>query len=236
MRPVNLIPADDAGAARGRRGRRGGGLGAYALLGALAVLVAMSALYAFAGRSMSEQRRSLAAVTAQADATEAKAGSLKQYADFANTRKARVETVQNLLDSRIDWSQSLREVARTLPSGTWVTSLRATASPSVSAPGTGDPLRAAVNAPAIEAIGCARTQSRIAAAMVALRSMAGVQRVSLSDATKSGDASPTGTTDSATAGGAGECAGAVKFSMTIFFEARTSSATSAGAAAGGTTP
>jgi Tfp pilus assembly protein PilN len=232
MRAVNLIPAEEATRGGGRSG-----LGVYALLGALAVLVAMSALYALAGRSVHDKRGELAAVTAQADATEAKASSLKTYAQFSDVRKARVETVQSLLDSRFDWAPALREVARTLPSGTWMTAMRATVTPNVGVDGTADPLRSAIAVPAIEAGGCATGQSGVARTLVALRGMAGVQRVSLSNSTKAADA-PGGTTDSAQSAGGDGCGSRLKFSLTIFFEAPaapTASSTTA-AATGGKTP
>jgi Tfp pilus assembly protein PilN len=232
MKAVNLIPAEEATRSSGRPG-----IGVYALLGALAILVALSALYTVAGRSVSQKRGELAAVTAQADATEAKAKGLQTYAEFSNMRKARVETVQNLADSRFDWAPAFREVARTLPNGSWVTALRATVAPTVSVEGTTDKLRAAVAAPAIEAAGCADGQAGVARTLVALRTMAGVQRVSLSNSAKPTEQAG-GTTDSAPASGSEGCGSRTKFSLTIFFEApAASTASSATAAAtGGTTP
>jgi Tfp pilus assembly protein PilN len=232
MKAVNLIPADAAGS-----GRSSSGAGAYGLLAVLALLVAMSAMYTLAGRSVSAKERELAAATAQATATEAQAASLKTYADFSNMRKARVETVKNLADSRFDWAPALREVARTLPRGTWVTSLSATASPTVSSGGTANPLRGALAVPAIDLSACAPDQAGVARAVTSLRRIAGVQRVSLSNSQKTQDGGSGG--DSA-GDGAGGCGAGRTFGVTIFFEAKTSSSTTTAAApaaaTGATTP
>jgi Tfp pilus assembly protein PilN len=230
MKAVNLIPADES---TGRSGRSG--VAVYGVLGVLALLVALSALYTLAGKSEQDKRQALAALTAQADATEAKATRLKTYAQYSDARKARVETVRSLADSRFDWSQALSEVGRTLPAGTWVKSLRATVNPSVTVDGTPDVLRSALAVPAIEATGCASTQANVARAIVALRAMAGVQRVSLSDSKKASSGAG-GNADSAAAG-SDSCGSGPKFSMTIFFEApAASTAASTSAASGGTTP
>ena len=145
MKAVNLIPADGASASGSKSG-----IASYALLAGLAVLVALSAMYTLASRSVDHERADLAAVTEQAQAAEKAAASYKQYTATADTRKSRVETVKNIADTRFDWSDSLHEVARTLPSGVWVTSMRATVSPAVNVGGATDPLRAALAAPAIE--------------------------------------------------------------------------------------
>jgi Tfp pilus assembly protein PilN len=230
MKAVNLIPADAVSG-----GRSNSGAGAYALVAVLALLVAMSAVYTLAGRTVDAKERELAAATAQATATEAQAASLKTYADFSNMRKARVETVKNIVDSRIDWSHALREVARTLPSGTWVTSLQATASPAVNAGSGASPLRGALAVPAIDLTACADDQADVAGTITSLRRMAGVQRVTLANSQKSqGD----GGGDSA--GPTTGCGSGRTFGVTIFYEARSSpSSTAAGApaaATGATTP
>jgi Tfp pilus assembly protein PilN len=234
MKAVNLIPADDA---RGGGGRSGAAT--YGLLGVMALLVVMSALYTFAGNSVDAKKRDLAAVTAQANAAEAKAATLKTYVEFSEQRKARVETVKNLVASRFDWSRALGEVARTVPSGTWITSLQATVSPAVNVgPGGGDSLRAALAVPAIEVSGCAPGQDGVARTLTSLRAIAGVQRVTLSTSEKADKTS--GNTDSA---GPESCGSRSQFGLTIFYEATSSSSTTSSttaatpaAATGGSTP
>jgi Tfp pilus assembly protein PilN len=231
MKAVNLIPTDATGS-----GRSSSGAAVYGLLAVLALLVVMSALYALAGRTVDAKERELAATTAQATATEAQAASLKTYADFSNLRKARVETVRNLVDSRIDWSHALREVARTLPRGTWVTSLQATASPAVNAGSGVNPLRSALAVPAIDMTACSADQAYVARAITSLRGIAGVQRVTLSNSQKGQGDSGGNSTGDATAG----CGAGSTFGVTIFLEAKTSpTSTTAGApaaATGATTP
>jgi Tfp pilus assembly protein PilN len=233
MRAVNLIPADDAG---GRRAT-GSGFASYALLGILTVLIAMSATYALATRTVRDRERELADVTAQADASEAKAASLKDYAAFSNMRKARVETVTNLADSRFDWASALRDVSRALPQPTWITSLRATVSPAVTVDGAGDSLRASLAVPAVELVGCAKDQSGVATTVVALRAMPGVQRVSLSKSAKA-EGSSSGSGDSA--GSDTNCGSRPQFSLTIFYKAPAAATPAAGSSTttspGATTP
>jgi Tfp pilus assembly protein PilN len=232
MKAVNLIPADAPAG-----GRSSSGAGAYGLLAVLALLVALSAVYTLAGRTVAGKERELAAATAQATATEAQAASLKTYADFANMRKARVETVKNLVDSRFDWAPALREVARTLPRGTWVTSLAASTTPAANPGGTVNPLRAALAVPAIDLAACAPDQAGVARAITSLRRITGVQRVSLSNSQKAQDSSGGGDSAGDSAGG---CGSGRTFGVTIFFEAKTSSssttAAAPGAATGATTP
>jgi Tfp pilus assembly protein PilN len=231
MKAVNLIPTDGAVA-----GRRRSGAGAYAVLGVLALLVAMSTIYTLAGRALDTKRAELSAVTAQAQSVETKASGLKVYADALNTRNNRVETVKSLTASRFDWSNAMHEVARTLPSGAWVLSMRATVNPSVSVDGTPDPLRASLAVPAIELGGCADKQSGVASVLSALRGMDGVQRVSLSKSEKAQDAVSSSNSDSAGSAQQG-CGTRPQFSLTVFFEAPASSATaSTTASTTGVTP
>jgi Tfp pilus assembly protein PilN len=225
MKAVNLIPVDE------RVGRASGsGVRSYAVLGVLALLVAMSAVYTLSARSIDGKRRELASTSAQAQSIEAKAASLKSYVDYSNMRKARVERVQSLADSRFDWASSLHEVARTLPAGTWVTSLRATVNPNVAVDGETDPLRGSMTNPAIELVGCARNQSSVATVVSALRQMSGAKRVSLTESQKTDDAGP-----AADATGTG-CGTRAQFSLTVFLEATSPATGSSSTATGGSTP
>lgn len=224
MKAVNLIPSDD----RGSRRASGSGLATYALLGVLALLVAMSATYTLAARSLDGKRDELARTGAQVTATQAKAASLKRYADYANMRKARAERVQSLAESRFDWASSLHELARTLPSGTWVTSLRATVNPNVSLDGQTDPLRGSLAVPAVELVGCAPSHTSVAGVIASLREMSGVERVSISNSQKPED-------ESASAADSGTCGDRPQFSLTVFLKA-TSATTGASTTTGGTTP
>ena len=225
MRAVNLIPAEEARAARGS-GRSGGAV--YALLAALLAAVAMVGVWAWLGHSLDQRKAETAGVRAEADSAEAKAASLKSFTEFSALRQNRTETVRQLADSRFDWPHALRDVARTIPAKAWVTSMRATVAPTVSVDGTPDPLRQSLTVPAIELAGCATTQEQVANTVAAMRQIDDVQRVSLSSSA----------VDSGAGSNEGGCGGP-RFSMTIFFNAPVAKAAGSPATAattGGTTP
>jgi len=227
MKAVNLIPADDTAGGKGRSGA-----GAYALIGVLAVLVVMSAAYTLVGRSVSTKRGELSTTTAQADSAEAQAAKLKTFSEFSQLRQSREETVKKLVDGRFDWAGAFREVSRTVPSGSWVMSLRATTTAAAGVDGTTDPLRAAIPAPAIEMSGCANTQAGVARTVTSLRGIAGVQRVTLSSSQKMGRGDSGSASDSA--GSPNGCGDHPQFSLTIFY--KTTDTSAAPATSGGTTP
>jgi Tfp pilus assembly protein PilN len=223
MKAVNLIPRDDL-ANRGAAGRSGGG--AYALLAVLAVAVVAVAAWTHLGATAKSKDAEATRISAEATQAEADAGKLKVYTDFAALSQSRTETVGQLAKSRFDWPHALRDVARTLPSDAWLTSLRASVTPTVSVEGTPDPLRQSIAAPAIEVAGCARTQDDVAASVVAMRQIDDVQRVSLSSSTAQGGG---------TSGACGKSAPkALQFSMTVFFNTPTTSAATTTTAAGTT--
>jgi Tfp pilus assembly protein PilN len=217
MKAVNLIPADE------RRGGAGGGsgLGSYILIAVLALVVIVGAAYTVVNRSVSDRRDELADVQARAQATTEQAQALQAYTTFSAIKEKRSETVRSLATSRFDWAHAMHEVARTLPSSAWLTAMRATVTPSTTVEGgVNDPLRAAVEAPAIEIVGCTTSQNKVAGVISSLRRADGVQRISLSSSEKL-DATGTG----AGSGGGADCrngnARFPKFSMTIFFNTPT---------------
>jgi Tfp pilus assembly protein PilN len=227
MRAVNLIPRDELSS--GAAGRSGGAV--YALLAVLAVAVVAVGAWTHLGTTAKAKNAEAGRVSAEASSAEADAGKLKVYTSFATLSENRTETVSQLAKSRFDWPHALRDVARTLPANAWLTSLRASVSPTVAVDGTPDPLRQSIAAPAVEVAGCATTQDDVAESVVAMRQIDGVQRVSLSSSTAQGGAS---------SGSSGACgkdapANAPQFSMTIFFNAPTTSATTGAAVTTGTT-
>jgi Tfp pilus assembly protein PilN len=233
MRAVNLIPTEQ----RRGGGGAGAGLGSYILLGVLALVVAMSAAYTLANRSLSDRRAELTSVQAQVQAAEAQADELASYTTFAALRQKRADTVRSLAASRFDWSQALHEVARTIPSNTWLTSLRGTVAPGVSVEGgSDDPLRSAIASPALELVGCTTSQGNVAAVISSLRRVDGVERVTLSSSEKVAESGGAGASGGGDANG--DCrhgnARFPQFSMTLFFA--TPAAAGAKAPAQGTTP
>lgn len=216
MKAVNLIPKDERAGAGGVAGRSGGAV--YIVLGALVAAVLLVGAYTLSSRTVSDKRADLASVEAQATAAEAKAASLKSYADFKQMREARTQTVLSIAKSRFDWSFVLHELARTIPENVWLTGVTGTVAPGVplKAKSATVAIRAAKGTPALELVGCTTNNDSVAKMMAALRQIDGVRRVSLQSALKS-DAAGGG-------GGTGaQCTSDPRypqFTMAIFFDAK----------------
>ena len=134
MRAVNLIPARPSW-----RHATGSGLARIAI-GVLAIVVAMAGAYTLGEPSVSQKRTELRRQdghAAEAQAEQPPATPRSPRAPEAHRDRA------SLADSRFDWSRALHEVARTIPSDTWLTSLRGTIAPASRwRAATNDPLRA----------------------------------------------------------------------------------------------
>jgi poly(3-hydroxybutyrate) depolymerase len=241
MKAVNLMPAEG----RGRRATgatpsfltgSSEGLAAYGLLAVLAIAVAMAGGWALSGRQLADGKADLTRTEAAAKVAEAKVASLGPYTKFAAVSQARVETLSGLIKGRFDWSHGLREVARVVPKDVDLISLVGTTSPTSSVQGAGasGALRASLPVPAIDLIGCAKSQSDVALLLARLRAVDGVQRVSLASSEKSDSASLSNT----------DCRASEtvpQFQVTVFFQALPGIVPSAAAAASpstaaGTTP
>jgi Tfp pilus assembly protein PilN len=225
MRAVNLIPADER--RNGSAGGRSGGV-AYVLIGALAMLVVLAGAYGLIAKSVHDRAAKLADVTARAQAAEATAGDLAEFTKFAALRKERTQTIKTLAAGRVDWEQMLREIARTMPSNAWLTSLKGANAPASTgstppAAGAATPAPAtpaATPAPSIELGGCTTSQRAVSGLMADLRRIAGVTDVRLASSVKA--ASEAGSAaSSASRTGSDPCSGASRtvFSMTLSFEA-----------------
>jgi Tfp pilus assembly protein PilN len=218
MRAVNLIPADERSGAGGAAGRSGGAV--YIALGALAAAVLMVAMLTLTTRSVDNKRSELARVEAQAAASEARAASLKSFADFAAMRKARTDTVRSIADSRFDWSFVLHELARIVPENVWLTGVTGTVAPGVpvKTKGATVQIRSARGTPALELVGCTTNNDSVAKMMTTLRQIDGVRRVALQAAQKDDAA------NGSSGGNANDCrqgdARYPQFSLAVFFDAR----------------
>jgi Tfp pilus assembly protein PilN len=235
MKAVNLIPQDTPRS--GRRARRanaggGGALGVYVLLAVLAAAVAIVGSNAYAQRRLADRQAALVSAESSARAAEAKAAALVAPDGGGASATARVQTIEGLLAGRFDWSHSLRDVARAVPSDVSLVSLVGTVAPGTQiAGGGGGSLRAALPVPAIDLIGCAPSHPRVATLLTRLRALDGVQRVSLASSEKSDTASLNDT----------DCRSNDKmpqFQMTVFYDAPEGlvPAVDAAAAAAGETP
>ncbi|HEY7621315.1 MAG TPA: PilN domain-containing protein [Solirubrobacteraceae bacterium] len=237
MKAVNLIPAEER---RGGGSATGSGFASYVVLGVLALIVLVSAAYTIANRTIADRRHELADVQARAEASASQAAALENYTNFSGLRQKRSETVRSLAASRFDWSHALHEVARTIPSDAWLTSMRGSVAPSSNVDGgTSDPLRSSLPSPAIELIGCTTSQDKVAAVISSLRRVDGVERVSLSssaktDQQKGGNASAAGDSTGSDTDCRHGSSHYPQFSMTLFFKAP--AATGATSSGQGTTP
>lgn len=243
MRAINLIPVEErrSGATAGRSG----GL-VYVLLGTLTLLAALAAMYGVVTKATRDKTAEVADVTARAAAAERTAHALAGYTDFANVRAQRAQAVKGLADGRIDWAHALHEVARTMPSGAWLTSLHATsgstsAGSPTATPSTGGAAStgATPGAPSIELAGCTTAQSAVSKLMADLRRVDGVAGVRLASSAKTGAASGAAGSSAAAAGAsgsAGPCAkpGRLNFTLTLSFRAKTAPAAAAPATTGST--
>ena len=178
----------------------------------LGVALAVSATGALANRQLGDRRADLAHVQRAANAAEARASALQRYSEVAALSKARIDTVGGLLHGRFDWARSLRDVARAVPSDVPLISLVGTVSPTSAVEGAGgSSMRGALPVPAVDLIGCAKSQTRVAELIGRLRRMHGVQRVSLASAEKSESTSANATDCRATDN-------MPQFQLTIFYD------------------
>lgn len=220
MRAVNLIPPDQRPGAAGRAGRSGGAV--YVVLGGLAALALMVGLWAMAGSRLSSDRAELARLQAETSAAQARAGRLASAGDIRTLRSQRTQVVRTLAAARVDWAKTLDALARTLPSDTWLDSVTASVAPGAGpAGGAGGAaaVASAASGPSIQITGCSPSQARVARLMPRLRTVPGVERVSLVSSTA---AEP----GAGTAGSSGGCT-RVSFGMVLFFAARPGAAAAA---------
>lgn len=186
MRPVNLIPLEE---------RRGGGAptrtgsAVYFVVGGLAlVLVAVCAMVLL-GNQVSDKESEVATLEARAAETEARADSLASYVSFQQMRDSRVETIDSLAKSRFDWERVIRELSVVIPKGVWLSNLTGTVSPEVQIDdAAGVSLRSTIMGPALELVGCARSQPDIARLIAAMHDIDGVTRVTAANGIKANTA------------------------------------------------
>jgi Tfp pilus assembly protein PilN len=221
VRAVNLIPRDQR---RGGGGGSGGRTGSavYIVLGALGALVLAMAVYVLTGNQVNSRKGEVAKVNQEATTLEQQAAALKPYTQFATLSESRLETVKSLADSRFNWERAMRDLARALPGDVWLTSLVGTVAPGVTLEGGGGgstgSLRSAVKMPAIEIVGCTESQSSVSRVMARLRTMRGVQRVSLAASEKA-----EGTAGGGGGGASADCRNGSsrfpQFQLVVFFDA-----------------
>jgi Tfp pilus assembly protein PilN len=180
MRPVNLIPTDE------RRGDsaplRTGSL-VYVVLAGLALLLLGIVAVALTSKQISDRKSEKAAAEQELTVATARATSVQAFTNFRTVQENRAATVASLAQSRFDWPRVLHELALVLPSDVEISSLTGTVSPDVQVDSTGggaasgSNLRAGVEGPALEIVGCAPSQDAVAGFVAALEDIDGVTRV-----------------------------------------------------------
>jgi Tfp pilus assembly protein PilN len=211
MRAVNLIPGEQRQGAGSITGRSGGG--ALIVLGLLAGLAALVAMYGSAHHRISSQTGEVASLTAQANAIQARTGSLTPYTSFVAMADQRTQTVAQLVQARFDWSHSLHELGRVLPAGAALSALHGTVGPAgatstpssataaagaaggTGAAGVGGTASSSTppgSTPVFTLTGCATSQSEVAQSLQRLRLMDGASEVQLQSSTKSGSSGSSG--------------------------------------------
>jgi len=185
MRPVNLIPPDERPGHR--KPLRGGPL-AYVVLAALAaVLIGVTALVV-TNSQISDREGEIANLEAEKATVEARAQALDAYTQFHLVQEQRLATITSLADSRFDWERVMRELALILPDDVWLTNLTGSAAPDAAPEGAaGVSLRSGIAGPALELVGCARSQEAVAGFLQALKDVDGVTRVGMPSSSVGGE-------------------------------------------------
>jgi Tfp pilus assembly protein PilN len=199
MRPVNLIPQDE------RRTRTSGsaraGLLSYFVLGALGAVLLGVTVLVLTSNQISERKAEIAQLEQERDATQARAESLRAFADFSSMEEERTATVKALAQSRFDWERVLRELSLVLPENVWLTELEGSVAPDVELEDSVDiETRSSVDGPALELIGCTVSQEAVGAFAATLGEIDGVTRVSVANSERpeqstGGEGSGSGETD-----------------------------------------
>lgn len=190
MRAVNLIPEQQRGG--GAIGARSGGA-AFGVLVLLAGLVVLAALYGLAHHNYESRRAEAARLTTQAQQVQAQAARLTPYTSFMAMHEQRMQAVAQLVAERFDWSNTMGELSRVLPSDVALTTIEGSTSGTsktlgspTAAAGTVASATPPGTTPEITLGGCATSQSEVAQMLVRLRLIEGVSAVSLQSSTKTG--------------------------------------------------
>lgn len=198
MRPVNLIPREERPGER--KPMRGGPL-AYVVVGALAAALLGVTVLVATGNQISERKAEVAQLESERSTVEARAQALDAYTQFHNVREQRLMTISSLADSRFDWERVMRELALVLPGDVWLANLTGTASPAVAPSGAANvSLRSSIPGPALEMVGCARSQEAVAGFVTALEEIDGVTRVGVQSSSL-----PSGSTEGGDSAAASSC-------------------------------
>ncbi|MGH2944521.1 MAG: pilus assembly protein PilM, partial [Solirubrobacteraceae bacterium] len=215
LRPPIVAPTREASALT---------MTAQATCAMLAVLAAAIVYLVVISNQASDGREQLGQIKAGLAAAERAATTLEPYNEFASATRTRRDAIASVAGTRFNWDRAFTELAEVAPAGIWLTSVKATLSPSTAVEGgaadaTTGTLRGQLAAPALELSGCARREALVPAYIDRLQSMTGVTDVAFSRSERL-DKDPTTTEDTAS-GDCGSDASAARFSLVVYFEAGT---------------
>ena len=190
MRAVNLLPPDTRGASKvsadlGAGPEAKGGAGPFVVLGVLAACVAGAAGYVLTENTVKQRTADLAEATAQQQAIARQAAELQPYADFdADGPGARRDRQGHRgLALRLGAGPA-RPLARHSRRRHAEVADRRHGQRRRRRRRRVEPLRGAINAPAITLQGCAPGQTEVSRLLARLHDVQGVTRVTLSKSTK----------------------------------------------------
>ncbi len=219
MRAVNLIPAEQRAGATVGAGRSGGA--AYAVLGVIGAIALLAVLYGVADHQVSSRKSEVASLQQRAAAAQSQAAQLAPYTSFVALRQARVQAVESLVDSRVDWAHAFHEFGRVLPHSASMTSLSGAIAGTTGASASSAAASSSVGSatppgsvPVFTLTGCATSQSAVAETMNDLRLIDGVSTVTLQSSAKSA----TNNASAATSTGSGSCGKFPTYTLAVGFQ------------------
>ena len=97
--------------------------------GMLAIVAAAIVYMVILSNQVSGGREDLRDIATNLQQSEQKAASLKPYGDFAAATQKRHDAVASVAKTRFKWDRTMTELARVAPDGVWLTSAKATLTP-----------------------------------------------------------------------------------------------------------
>jgi Tfp pilus assembly protein PilN len=216
VRPINLIPEQER--------RRQGGAGrtgplAFIVIGALFIALAGVVALVITSNQVSERESELASLKVRTAGAQARADRLSPFADFNEVKEQRTETISELADSRFDWSRVLHELSLVMPRWVILDKISGSAGAGIEGAEAGGDLGASIKGPSLSLTGCAKSQTRVAQFVAALKRIDGVTRVGL-NASGIGVAGGEGSGGSEGGGSleGSSCSGPLQFAVVIAFD------------------
>jgi Tfp pilus assembly protein PilN len=218
MNAVNLLPPKH----RPRQATGGKSGSSFVLLGVLGAVVVAMLVYVLSANSINDSKTKIAEAQAETVRANAQADALGAYGNFAKVKQQRVSSVKDLAQKRVDWERTVRELARVLPSGVWVTNASASDSGTPGDATSGSTTAAPTNSggAALDLTGCAVSQKAVARTIVRLRQMQGTTDVQLDHSSRPATSSSSSSGDSGSTSGCGETHGSTnyEFKATVVLE------------------